>query len=456
VTQNVTNQTLSATVSNVNLGSGNSITAGTFVGALQGNADTATAASTAAESTKVNVANTTNSSADHSVLLSLDPSAADGQKSVSRSSAITFNTATNKLSCGTTGTANSAITLTGVTSAGYVRNELIGNVGGTPVYSLVAAALPTTITQNQADAIELNTHKTGITTTQAGHITANNAKPTTSTMNALVATTNSSITALTSVVTTNATKFVHVYNSGFQTSSTNKNFWIPFRGTGEVANSSANNPLNKMEQCTFIAPYAGVVKKILFRCETTMSNLQLPEASFKLCKANTNIELPSLTNQVGTTYSSQSIRSRGRWCGPVENNARTGGTIQEYYVSIGGVQYPSQHMKENNFYSKLLESFHYNLYDSHSVSFSPLEWEDETGITETNGINGAFAIGLDLETVRNTGDKILSGLRTTSSVVQPHFLFDSAPLAPMTMTHIAHFDVLARVDPVTKLIQISS
>jgi len=150
---------------------------------------------------------------------------------------------------------------------------------------------------------------------------------------------------------------------------------------------------------------------------------------------------------------SQTVRSRGN-CGGT-TGARTGGTIQEYYVSVGGVQYPSQHMKNDNFYSKLLESWHYNLYDSHSVSFSPGEWEAKSGIT-ADGAAGAFAIGLDLETVRNTGDKLLSGLRTTSSVVQPHFLFNTAPGANMTMTHIAHFDVLARVDPVTKLIQISS
>ena len=62
----------------------------------------------------------------------------------------------------------------------------------------------------------------------------------------------------------------------------------------------------KMEQCTFIAPHDGVVKKILFRTETSMSSGYLIEASFKLCKASSGIEIPSLSNQVGSTYSKTS------------------------------------------------------------------------------------------------------------------------------------------------------
>lgn len=37
-----------------------------------------------------------------------------------------------------------------------------------------------------------------------------------------------------------------------------------------------------------------------------MSSGYLIEASFKLCKANSGIELPSLSNQVGSTYSKTS------------------------------------------------------------------------------------------------------------------------------------------------------
>ena len=155
---------------------------------------------------------------------------------------------------------------------------------------------------------------------------------------------------------------------------------------------------------------------------------------------------------------SQTMRSRGKLiASDATPPAYSGGTIQEYYVSIGGVNYPTVHQTNTNFFSKLMESFHVSPYDQHNVSFDPNEWLADTGlISNTLQGNPAFAIGMDLETVRNKGDSILSGLRTTQSVVQPHFIFDAAPGANMQMTHIAHFDVLARVDPQTKLIQIST
>jgi len=163
---------------------------------------------------------------------------------------------------------------------------------------------------NGAMSVDSTSQGSLLTTDQAGQISTNNAKPTTSAVGTLisnaVSTINTALSSLSSTVTTNATKYVHVYNSGFQTSTTNKNFWIPIRGTGEVANSSANNPLHKMEQCTFLAPHDGIVKKILFRTETSMGSGVFTEASFKLCKANSGIELPSLSNQVGSTYSKTS------------------------------------------------------------------------------------------------------------------------------------------------------
>ena len=267
---------------------------------LAGNADTATA------STTVYVADTTSNSADHSVLLALNPSSNDYQKNILRDTGITFNTSTNKLNCGTTGTADTALAITTATTMGFVRNKIVGDGGDPETFSM---------------ELQIDNGGELITSLQADHITANNDKPTTSavtglistavgTLNSAISTVSSTlstaINTLSSTVNTNATKYVHVYNSGFQTSTTNKNFWIPIRGTGEVANSSAENPLYKLEQCTFIAPHDGIVKKILFRTETSMSSGYLIEASFKLCKANSGIELPSLSNQVGSTYSKTS------------------------------------------------------------------------------------------------------------------------------------------------------
>jgi len=272
----------------------------TFSSKIVGNIDTAVA------STTVYVADTTSNSADHSVLLALNPSSNDNQKNILRDTGITFNTATNKLNCGTTGTADTALAITTVTTMGFVRNKIVGDGGNPETFSM-----------------ELQVDNRGelITSLQTDHITANNDKPTTSAVTGLISTAvgtlstaignvsstlSTAINTLSSTVNTNATKYVHVYNSGFQTNSSNKNFWIPFRGTGEVANSYAGNPMFKMEQCTFIAPHDGIVKKILFRTETSMSSGYLIEASFKLCKAASGIEIPSLSNQVGSTYSKTS------------------------------------------------------------------------------------------------------------------------------------------------------
>ena len=129
-------------------------------------------------------------------------------------------------------------------------------------------------------------------------------------------------------------KYVHIYNSGFQTSYSIKNFWIPIRSFAEVPNSTAGNPLNSMERCTFIAPHNGIVKKILFRTETSMSSSSEPEASFKLCKADSGVELPSLSNQVGNTYNMTSLISQDV---TYSNTSMSEGTGQ--WALVAGVLY---------------------------------------------------------------------------------------------------------------------
>jgi hypothetical protein len=128
-------------------------------------------------------------------------------------------------------------------------------------------------------------------------------------------------------------KYVHIYNSGFQTNGNlvdedsdgdvgvrvTKRLWIPFRGPYAAA---AIVPVQGqygwtftstgwMDYCSFIAPHGGIVKKILFRTETSMAQDEEGEyyfhgVKFILCKAGareTNQylpeELPNVNKPVG-------------------------------------------------------------------------------------------------------------------------------------------------------------
>ena len=94
--------------------------------------------------------------------------------------------------------------------------------------------------------------------------------------------------------------FYDIKTAGFSSSSSYN--WIPWHGTGESTNTSS--PSGKLENCTFIAPYDGIVKKFLFRCETQLSSSFFTEISVRLYKAETNTEVPN--SQVGSTISSSS------------------------------------------------------------------------------------------------------------------------------------------------------
>lgn len=91
--------------------------------------------------------------------------------------------------------------------------------------------------------------------------------------------------------------FYEVKTAGF-TSNSSVN-WIPWNGN--IESSNFGGPTNYLEYCTFIAPYNGVVTKLLFRCESTLSHTFIPEISASFFKAETNTEVPVHAGQVGST-----------------------------------------------------------------------------------------------------------------------------------------------------------
>ena len=104
-----------------------------------------------------------------------------------------------------------------------------------------------------------------------------------------------------------------------------------------------------------------------------------------------------------------------------------------------------------NVFEKLMQSLGVSGYDSHQISVSE---------AEAKGI--AFAIGLDLEAVRNKGDTLMSGASTIDSSVAPVFSFSAAREAgsgkinEVAITHVATYDSLIQMDPATRLLVLST
>jgi hypothetical protein len=280
------------------------------------------------ETAKVNVVNTTNTNAYHSVLLSHNPSSAEGQKSVLRSPEITYNDSTNKLNCGTTGNADTATVATklALTTAGYVKTTPGGTLtvdstsGGSLLTPQQAGYITTNLAKPTVGAVNLYIANAVSTINDAQaqqdiYIAANNAKPTTSTVAGMisgaVSTLNTAISTLTGVVNTNADTFRVVYNIGFKTGNNVLINFASFNGTNESTGGSSNNtaPQSASENCSFIAPYGGRIIRVGWRCEnqqTEVSPATEPTLELKLCQAGDGEEVPTTNTVIGQTYSDYS------------------------------------------------------------------------------------------------------------------------------------------------------
>ena len=99
-----------------------------------------------------------------------------------------------------------------------------------------------------------------------------------------------------------------------------------------------------------------------------------------------------------------------------------------------------------NVFEKLMQSLGVSGYDAHQISVSDVEAK-----------GNAFAIGLDLEAVRNKGDTLMSGASTIDSSVAPVFSFSgTGPAAATAVYHVASYDSLIQMDPVTRLLVLST
>ena len=89
--------------------------------------------------------------------------------------------------------------------------------------------------------------------------------------------------------------------------------------------------------------------------------------------------------------------------------------FSEYYLNIAGSKLPAMNVGQFNVFEKLMQSLGVSGYDSHQIS-----------VSDTESKSDAFAIGLDLEAVRNKGDTLMSGASTIDSSVAPVFSFSAA------------------------------
>jgi len=122
--------------------------------------------------------------------------------------------------------------------------------------------------------------------------------------------------------------------------------------------------------------------------------------------------------------------------------------FKEHYLNIAGSKFPAMNVAEFNVFEKLMQSLGVSGYDSHQISVSDVEAKGE-----------AFAIGLDLEAVRNKGDTLMSGASTIDSSVAPVFTFtegrDADP-GVVAVIHVATYDSLIQMDPATRLLVLST
>ena len=122
--------------------------------------------------------------------------------------------------------------------------------------------------------------------------------------------------------------------------------------------------------------------------------------------------------------------------------------FKEYYLNIAGSKFPAMNVAEFNVFEKLMQSLGVSGYDSHQISVSDVEAKGE-----------AFAIGLDLEAVRNKGDTLMSGASTIDSSVAPVFTFTQGRAADpgvVAVIHVATYDSLIQMDPATRLLVLST
>ena len=122
--------------------------------------------------------------------------------------------------------------------------------------------------------------------------------------------------------------------------------------------------------------------------------------------------------------------------------------FQEYYLNIAGSKFPAMNVAGFNVFEKLMQSLGVSGYDSHQISVSDVEAKGE-----------AFAVGLDLEAVRNKGDTLMSGASTIDSSVAPVFTFSAARATDpgaIAVIHVATYDSLIQMDPATRLLVLST
>ena len=122
--------------------------------------------------------------------------------------------------------------------------------------------------------------------------------------------------------------------------------------------------------------------------------------------------------------------------------------FKEYYLNIAGSKFPAMNVAEFNVFEKLMQSLGVSGYDSHQISVSDVEAKGE-----------AFAVGLDLEAVRNKGDTLMSGASTIDSSVAPVFTFSAArenDPGVVAVIHVASYDSLIQMDPATRLLVLST
>ena len=111
----------------------------------------------------------------------------------------------------------------------------------------------------------------------------------------------------------------------------------------------------------------------------------------------------------------------------------------------------SGYVQQFNVFEKLMQSLGVSGYDSHQIS-----------VSEAEAKTHAFAIGLDLEAVRNKGDTLMSGASTIDSSVAPVFSFSAGREAgtgkinEVAITHVATYDSLIQMDPATRLLVLST
>ena len=197
-----------------------------------------------------------------------------------------------------------------ISTAASTINSTISTLG------VVINSKPTTSAVNSLISTAASTINASISTLaatvndNAADINTNNSKPTTSAVNSLISTAastiNSSISTLGATVngiqdqldnasSGSSSTFYDVKTAGFASSSTTN--WIPWHGTNE--SSSSSSPTGKLENCTFIAPYNGVVKKLMFRSETLIYTSGFSfEFNIGLYKGESGDEVP--VDLVGT------------------------------------------------------------------------------------------------------------------------------------------------------------